>query len=173
MRRRQRGQSVIEFALAAPILIFLMLAGFSVTVMFSDKVIAGYACRQGARLASEIGGSQTNPGGLTSTVDADVVKNVLAVAKAMNYSTLSEIDIYQPTRSDGQYQAGDRLDRFHGDGTAWGLGNFDLQFRNQIPPSETSIGVRLIWQYNPPTGLAAFNINLSEYAVMKAAPVLL
>jgi hypothetical protein len=172
-RRKQRGQSVIEFALAAPVLIFMMLAGFSVTVMVSDKVIAGYACRQGARLASEIGGQQTNPNLTTAQVDADIVKNVLAVARAMNYSSLTEIDIYAPTRADGEYQAGDLLDRFHGDGTAWGSGTFTLAQRKQIPPQETSLGVRLLWQYNPPTGLAAFNVNLSEYAVMKESPVLL
>lgn len=172
-RTRQRGQSVIEFALAAPVLIFLMLAAFSTTVMVSDKVIAGYACRQGARLAAEIGGQQTNPNLTTAQVDDDIVKNVLAVARAMNYSTLTEIDIYRPTRSDGQYQSGDLLDRFHGDGSAWGTGNFDLTQRKQIPPQETSIGLRLLWQYNPPTGLSAFNVNLSEYAVMKASPVLL
>ena len=171
--RKQRGQSVIEFALAAPVLIFMMLAGFSVTVMVSDKVIAGYACRQGARLASEIGGQQTNPNVTTAQVDADIVKNVLAVAKAMNYSSLAEIDIYSPTRADGQYQPGDLLDRFHGDGSSWGVATFTLAQRKQIPPQETSLGVRLLWQYNPPTGLAAFNVNLSEYAVMKESPVLL
>jgi len=173
MRRSQRAQSVIEFAIVSPVLIVMMLSAFDVTVMVSDKVIAGYACRQGARLAAEIGGSQTNPTLTTTQVDQNIVKNVLAVAKAMNYSSLQEIDIYQPSQANGQYTTGDPIDRFHGDGTAWGSGSFPITSRNQIPPNETSIGLRLLWQFAPPTGLQVFTMNLSEYAVMKAAPVLL
>ena len=51
--------------------------------------------------------------------------------------------------------------------------NFPLNFREQIPPNETSIGVRLTWVYQPPTGFASFSIVLQEYSVMKTAPVLL
>ena len=49
---------------------------------------------------------------------------------------------------------------------------FPLTARNQIPPSETSIGVRLDWTYTPPTGVLGFTINLNEHAVYRAAPVL-
>ena len=51
-----------------------------------------------------------------------------------------------------------------------GPNNFDLNQRIQTPPNETSIGVKLVWTYVPPTGSASFNIKLSEYCVMKASP---
>src|SRR5450759_742093 len=50
-RRGQMAQSIVEFAVSAPVLILLLLGGFDTAVMISDKVVAGAACRQGARLA--------------------------------------------------------------------------------------------------------------------------
>ena len=176
-RRRQSGQSIIELAIATPVLLMMLLSAFNVTVMVSDKVIAGYAARQGARLAAEIGGSQTNPTLTTAQIDADIVKNVLAVANAMNYSQLLEVDVYRPTRSDGAITNGDHINAYNASGNSivgqFGGPGFPISERNQIPPSETSMGVRVVWQYTPPTSFASFSITLSEYAVMKASPVLL
>jgi Flp pilus assembly protein TadG len=168
---RQLAQSIVEFAISAPVLILLLLASFDAGVMISDKVIAGAACRQGARLAAEIGGQITNPTLTTSQVDADIVKNVIAVATAMNYSTLKYIYIYQPLQPDGDYHAGDPYDLFDAAGTNLHQG-FLLSARNQVPPDETPIGVRVEWAYNPPTGLPGFALNLSEHAVFRASPVL-
>ena len=47
-RRRKSGQSLIEFAIATPMLIGLLLGAFNVGVLASNKVIAGNATRQGA-----------------------------------------------------------------------------------------------------------------------------
>lgn len=170
-RRSQRAQSIIEFAISAPVLILLLLGAFDVSVMLSDKVIAGAACRQGARLAAEIGGQLTNPTLSTTQVDDNIIKNVLAVASAMNYSTLTYIYIYQPLQPDGDYHAGDPYDLFDASGNTLHQG-FPLSARNQIPPNETPIGVRVEWAYNPPTGLPGFALNLSEHSVFLAAPVL-
>lgn len=168
----QRGQSLIEFAVATPLLIWLLLGSFDVAVMVSDKVIAGAACRQGARLAAEIGGQSTNPGLTTAQADANVVKNVLAVAQAMNYSSMTDIYIYSPQFADGDYHAGDPVDHFDGNGNLIGSYGFPLSNRSQVPPTETPIGVRIEWNYNPPTGLAAFSIHLSEHTTFLASPVL-
>jgi Flp pilus assembly protein TadG len=170
-RNRQLAQSIVEFAISAPVLILLLLAAFDSGVMISDKVIAGAACRQGARLAAEIGGQITNPTLTTSQVDADIIKNVLAVATAMNYSNLKYIYIYQPLQPDGDYHAGDPYDLFDAAGNNLHQG-FPLSARNQVPPDETPIGVRVEWAYNPPTGLPGFALNLSEHAVFRASPVL-
>ena len=169
--RGKLGQSIVEFAVSAPVLILLILGAFDASVMMSDKVIAGAACRQGARLAAEIGGQITNPTLTTATVDADIVRNVLAVATAMNYSTLTFIYIYQPMQPDGDYHAGDPYDLYDATGKNLHLG-FPLTSRNQIPPDETPIGVRVEWNYGPPTGLPGFNLNLGEHAVFRASPVL-
>ena len=108
-RRRQRGQALVELAISVPVLLWLLLGSFDASVMVSDKVIAGYATRQGARLAAEIGGSETNPTLTTMQIDDNIVQNVLAVANAMNYSTLQEIDIYAPRAANGVFNPGTRL----------------------------------------------------------------
>jgi len=172
-RRRQRGQALVELAISVPVLLWLLLGSFDASVMVSDKVIAGYATRQGARLAAEIGGSETNPTLTTMQIDDNIVQNVLAVANAMNYSTLQEIDIYAPRAANGVFNPGtDLYSKFTGAGV-FVSSNFPITAREQIPPNETSIGVKLIWVYRPPTGFASFSINLNEYTVMKTAPVLL
>ena len=188
-RRRQLGQSIVEIALAAPVLLALLLGGFDSAVLVSDKVIAGGACRQGARLGAELGGTITNTVSPPMTVqeaDAYIVRNMLAVAKAMNYSTISDIYIYAPTEADGNLPltgAGaptgpDWVDHFTVTGTPGaytatisGAYNLTLDRRLQVPPSETPIGVKLRWAYAPPTGLG-LNIVLTEYAAFMAAPVL-
>ena len=171
-RSRQLAQSIVELAIATPVLIALLLGAFDVAVMVSDKVIAGAAVRQGARLAAEIGGQTTNPGMTTATADADVVKNVLAVANAMNYSTITNVYIYLPGNADGDYHAGDPVDHYDVNGTLVGSIGFPLTARNQVPPNETPIGVRIEWTYHPPTGVNAFTVNLSEHTTFLASPVL-
>src|SRR5207248_11377269 len=106
----KRGQALAEIAVFIPVLVFLMMGGFDASVMISDKITAGYAVRQGARLAAEIGGSQTTSA-TTSAVDNQIVRNVLAVAKGLTAATPTEIDIYAPSRADGSYTARDPIDQ--------------------------------------------------------------
>src|SRR5256885_5348605 len=150
LRRRQTGQSLIELAISTPLLIFMLFGVFNTAVMISDKIIAGSACRQGARLAAEIGGALTNPTLTTAEVDQNVVRNVLAVASAMNYSTLRSITIYSPASAGGDFNpATDPSDQFDANGNVTHSG-FPLTARNHVPPSQTSIAVRLVWSYPPP-----------------------
>src|SRR5438128_7267271 len=99
---RKRGQSLAEMAVVLPVLVLLLMGGFDASVMISDKITAGYAVRQGARLAAEIGGSQTT-GLTTAQVDNQIVRNVLAVAKGLTSATPTAIAIYPPSRADGRY----------------------------------------------------------------------
>src|SRR5256885_7312856 len=141
-RKSQTGQSLIELAVASPVLIFMLFGVFNTAVMISDKVIAGSACRQGARLAAEIGGSLTNPTSTTAEVDQNVVRNVLAVASAMNYSTPRTITIYSPSNPGGGFNAPtDPYDQFDASGNVT-HSSFPLTARNHVPPSQTSIAVR-------------------------------
>jgi len=171
---RKRGQSLAEMAVVIPVLVFLLMGGFDASVMISNKITAGYAVRQGARLAAEIGGSQTT-GATTSVVDNQIVRNVLAVAKGLTSATPTEIDVYAPSRADGSYTPGDPIDQYFisaGGGISPGTQTFPLTNRQQTPPYETSIGVRILWTYTPPAGIFPSNMQLADYAVMKAAPLL-
>jgi len=173
---RRRGQSLAELAVAIPVIFFLLMGGFDASTMISDKVTSGSAVRQGARLAAELGGSQTNPNGTTAAVDQQIVRNVLAVARGMTSATITEVDIYRPEEANGVYDPGDDLiDQYFissGGGVTPGTMTFPIQNRQQTPPDETSIGVRLVWQFHPPAGIFPQNMQLTDYAVMKAAPIL-
>jgi Flp pilus assembly protein TadG len=174
-RRMTRGQSLAEMAVVIPVLVFLLMGGFDASVMISDKITAGYAVRQGARLAAEIGGSQTT-NATTAVVDQQIIRNVLAVARGLTSATPTEIDIYAPSRADGSYQSGDPLDQYFisaGGGVSAGTQTFPVQNRQQTPPNETSIGVRILWTYAPPAGIFPSNMRIADYAVMKAAPLLI
>src|SRR2546428_13967443 len=138
----KRGQSLAEMAVVIPVLVFLLMGGFDASVMLRDKITAGYAVRQGARLAAEIGGSQTT-GLTTAQVDNQIVRNVLAVAKGLTAATPTEIDIYAPSRADGSYTAGDPIDQYFisaGGGISPGTQTVPVPNRPQTPPDAASLG---------------------------------
>src|SRR2546429_7003195 len=111
-RRRGRGQSLAEMAVVIPVLFFLLMGGFDATVMIADRVTGGYAVRQAARLAAELGGSQTNPSATTSQIDMQIVRNAQAVARGLTSATVTEIDIYAPSQPDGVYRSTDPVDQY-------------------------------------------------------------
>jgi Flp pilus assembly protein TadG len=170
--RSQRGQSVVEFAIVTPALIFFVFGSFVVETIMSDQMTAGYAVRQGTRLATELGGSKTNPTATQSQIDQKIVRNILAVTRTMASGSVQEIDIYRVSSADGKLQAGDLVDQFNGSGTALATQSFTLDKRVQTPPNETSIGVRLTWRYTPPGGSGFAVYNSISWAVMRASPVL-
>jgi Flp pilus assembly protein TadG len=163
----------VELALVIPLVSVLLLGGFDTTMLVSDKLTAVYAARQGARLGSELGGLQTNPGVSQSTIDKKIVRNVLAVTTRLVSGTIQEIDIYQANSLDGTYQAGDPIDQYDGTGAplAGGQQTFTLDKRTQTPPTEASIGVRILWKFTFPAQTQG-SLSMMDYAVMKAAPVL-
>jgi Flp pilus assembly protein TadG len=171
--RKRRGQSLVELAITIPVMALLLLGGFDTTMLIWDKLVAGYAVRQGVRLASELGGRQTNPTATQAAIDQKIVRNVLAVTNSWAYGTLLELDIYGVTRADGVMQATDYKDQFDGSGNPLGGGQqtFTLERRYQTPPDETTIGVRLVWRFTVPAGTFG-NMTFTEYAVMNSSPVL-
>ena len=151
--RRKRGQSLVELALTVPVMALLLLGGFDCTMLVWDKLVAGYAVRQGARLASEIGGRQTNPTATQANVDKKIVRNVLAVTSSWAYGSLQELDIYGATRTDGVLQQTDYQDQFDGSGNPLpgGLQTLTLERRTQSPPTRPRSGSG--WCGNSPSQL--------------------
>jgi Flp pilus assembly protein TadG len=174
--RRRVGQSLVELALAVPVMFLLLMGGFDASILVSDKVTSASAVRQGARLAAELGGLQTNPGATTTSVDMQVVRSVLAITHGMSMMTITEIDIYAPHSRNGSYDAandpGNEYFISASGSVSVGRQTFPISARRQTPPNETSIGVRLVWAYHAPGGIFPRNLQLTDYAVMKAAPVL-
>src|SRR6202022_881305 len=79
--RKKRAQSLVELAVTIPVMAILLLGGFDCTMLVWDKLVASYATRQGVRLASELGGRQTNPTATQAAIDKKIVRNGLAGPK--------------------------------------------------------------------------------------------
>lgn len=125
----KRGQAITEVALITPLALLLVLGGYDVSVMASDKVLATSAVRHGTRLGSEIGGfgvvngspacngamaNGTNTPANFLAADRQVISTVLAATANMTYlgtgSPLSklpdEIIIYNPADPGGVFNSG-------------------------------------------------------------------
>ena len=162
-------------AIVLPVMMLLLMGGFDASLLIINKMTAGNAVRQGARLAAELGGTQSNPNLTTQQIDFQVVRNVLAVTQGLTDSSVTEVDVYRPSRADGFYAPGDPIDQYFisaGGAITIGTQTFLVTNRNQTPPTETSIGVRLLWTYRAPAGVFPSSMSLSDYCVMKAAPIL-
>jgi Flp pilus assembly protein TadG len=175
-RARQRAQSAVEMALSLPVLVVLLMSVFNITVLISDRIVAGYATRQGARMASQLGtGSGMTPG----QVDQQICQSVLVSSSNLNFAAITEVDIYRvpQTATNGTWQSSYAQDRYTVDAafatcTATSTQTFQAPTRIVAPPNEDSIGVRILWQYTPPTGTYSINVALDEFTVMRASPVL-
>src|SRR6202022_1223686 len=100
--RKKRAQSLVELAVTIPVMAILLLGGFDCTMLIWDKLAAGYAVRQGVRLASELGGRQTNPTATQAAIDKKIARNVLAITKTS--STAAETPL--PVRSRRSHWSG-------------------------------------------------------------------
>lgn len=177
-RRFQRGQSVTEFAIAAPVLILLLLGAFDLTNLSNDLITAQEATRTGARVASILGGQTCVPAGSLLTelqVDDEIASDVRAVASRIVYGTITAVYIYTPAATNGVFNAGtDKYARYNATG-ARVSSSFSTTVpydRNQIKDAETSVGVELDWTFRPPTGVGSPTLNFKEYSVFKAETVL-
>jgi Flp pilus assembly protein TadG len=175
-RAGQCGQSAVELALSLPVLVVLLMSVFNITVLISDRLVAGYATRQGARMAAQLGNGQ---GVAASQVDQQICQSVLVSATNLNFATITEVDIYKVPSSatGGALQSSYSQDRYTVDSslttcTAIAPQTYAVASRGVAAPYEDSIGVRILWQYTPPTGTYSVNIALDEFTVMKAAPVI-
>jgi Flp pilus assembly protein TadG len=159
-------------ALLTPVLVVMVFWAFQTVTLVTDRVTAGHAVRQGARLGGQLCGSQVSPGLTQAQIDGDIVQNVLAVTRTLSYASVLEIDIYKVTAADGTLQTTDLQDQFDGSGNPLVTQTFTVGQRVSSPPTETSVGVRLYWRYQPPTGYQFTSLNISDRAVMKCQPIL-
>ena len=141
------------------------------------------------------GSSTTDP----TNVDSDMVTSVETIAKGLqNVTSLDEIDIYDPcgaaacttsstgnaecndsTSTYGKYVSGQPVDIWKKVSGNWTFTNtqnppsyptnYTLDQRVQTHPTESELGVRLVFTYTSPT-LRVFTQTDSQYSVIRLAP---
>jgi Flp pilus assembly protein TadG len=171
-REGGRGQSLVEVAITTPVLLALIMGLFDAGTLVIDQVTMTGAAREGARLAAAMGGTQSNPGDTHCELDGTIVQGVLAVASSARFATVTEIDVYQPTSSDGSYVAGNPVNRYDGSGSSIGPCSYTMAMRTQDIPNEAQIAVRVIWKYQPPMLFVSKTaLTMSQYTTMMMAPI--
>jgi Flp pilus assembly protein TadG len=99
MRRSvsQRGQSLLEFALLAPFVLFFLLALVDFGIAIDRRIILDHAVREGARYAA-VGGEALTTG--VPATQADIAS--YTTAQAQNLSTDVPV-CYDDANNDGVY----------------------------------------------------------------------
>jgi hypothetical protein len=104
---RQRGQTLVEFALVFPIFIMLLLGIIEFAFMFNAVLSANYATRDASLIAAEAG---SNPG-----ADCIIIAKVLADMQApVDNASVSQIIIYRAKPSGDPWNGS-----YTGSGNVW------------------------------------------------------
>ena len=82
-RDREQGQSMVEFALVAPLLMLLLLAVIDIGQLLSSQDSVMYASRQGARLMGAYG-SAPPPGSSATNPDTLIVNTITETLRGNN-----------------------------------------------------------------------------------------
>ena len=176
-RRRQRGQSLVEFALVLPVLLFMTLGVVEMGFAIAHNSTMVTATRQAARVGSQqVNGSPTRkqpdntPAGIAAAANVDpliigAIEGVLlSPGSPTTLSEVVEIDIFQATDSGGV--SGGNLNKWipgagpvlPGSSPATNL-HFTPASSPWDPKTRTgaataqNIGVRIIYKYNMITPL--------------------
>ncbi len=187
-RRRlsRRGQSLVEFAAIVPLLLFAVMGIYSVSQLISAQDATTVASRNGARLASELGGNGWVTGSLftdPTIADQKIVATAVAGVKAPAVPpgvTVVEIDVYRPstdaTQPAGYFNTTDPLmliDRYNPDGTpypGW-TQQYTLDQRHDVLGNEALIAVRVVYSYQSPVQLFGWlSGQRTAYTVMQIQP---
>lgn len=181
-RSREQGQALVETAVVIAVILSLLMGVYAVSQFASDQNTAGTSTRAGARLASELGnagytgasfsGCQTNAKD-PCAIDRQIVQSVCQVALTMPFvSSVDEVDIYLPTASSGQQQAGDLVDKYTSctagqSAVSWTYG---LDQRNQTHPNESYVGVSVKYHYKSPVPIFPLATVSTVYTVTQLSP---
>jgi hypothetical protein len=105
-RRRQRGQSLTEFAVILPIFFFLLIAPIELGFMYMHHVGLEYATRAGARVGALLASGKSNSltwPSVCPTIDAQIIASVertlVDVGSLVDLDHVNSIQIYKSTAS--------------------------------------------------------------------------
>jgi hypothetical protein len=198
-RRRERGQTVVEFALIVPVFTLILLGMLEFGFVFDHTLTIQYASREGARVGSAMAngggtlGCGTGQSPNASTVDPLVVAAVARVLTSpgsrVKIDQVPEIRIFKANSSGGQVGsyvnvwtydpgAGPIIDGRPLDYRQTSVGWAACSRSNGSPPD--SIGVRLVYTYRLQTALGSVmrffggsgmsTITVSDRTVMSLNP---
>jgi Flp pilus assembly protein TadG len=174
-RDRQRGQSLVEFAMLVPVFLIILLGILEMGFMFDHTMTVSYATREGARSGSAFasGNATTMPCVTSVDVDKHIVAAVQRVLEAPDSQVVvrdvQSIRIYKSNTSGQEVPglvnvwtyaagAGPQVDNapldFIQSSSAWNACTRDNTWNGVAAPPD-SIGVAISYRYTFVTALSA------------------
>lgn len=174
-REKERGASLIEFAVVMPILLIILIGIMEVGAAFRDYLTTSHAVREGVRLLSAKGDDpDSDCSALLAAVDT-----MLMVGR---FENLDRIEIYEADADGNQigsrtntytFTFGDPEDCEDWDG--YPGANYPPTSRNVLAGGSTPldiIGMRIVYEHNWLTGFPPFNgqITIDETTISRVEP---
>ncbi len=170
-RERQRGQGLVEFTLAVPVVVLILLSVAELGLAFGNVNTVGYGSREGARVGSALatGGVTDCSGGSDPTlVDATLVSAVQRILKSpgsgIDISKVQEIRIFKATSTGGETSGRVNVWRYTGERTGpevdpgpgsayidfnlFGSNSWPACSRDNSASTPDSIGVTVKYRYD-------------------------
>lgn len=174
-QKRQRGQSLVEFAVIMSFVLFPILAGaVDLSNLLDSHLGIVYATRQAARVGAE---EDQN-----AVADCAILGSIYAATQNLNLVTVTRIVIFQ---IDSTGTITGKKDVYAGNPgcptppnppitaspNTWNPA-IDPTLRNDSPPNEDSIGIEIDYTYSWQTGfIATGNFTGTDQTIMKLNPV--
>lgn len=149
-RRRQRGQTLVEFALVLPIMFTVVFGIIEFCFLFESVDTVNFAAREGARVGAVLG--PTDVGADSKIIQA--IQAATSGGSSLLFSTIKYIEIFRSNQN-GAVPAvltsctpGANEDVFDGQGNQCGTANWPPTSRNATFNSADYLGVRITFAYN-------------------------
>lgn len=164
-RRGERGQSLVEFAIAVPIFLALMYGCIEMGMVFKTRSAYQQAVQEAARVGAQAG-----------STDQMALSELQSMLPAENLNTIQSVTIYDATISNTlppvsatgmytTYQYNPTTQGFDQVGSA----SWTIASRNTKATALDRLGVQVVYRYNSLTG--AFGpITMSQNAVALLEP---
>ena len=161
----QRGQTIVEFALVAPILLFLFFAVLEGSLLVFTMGAFRYAASQGAIQDTELGNA--------SNADTQAVQVIRTSPGVTSLATVTEVDIYRVNQgASGQLTAdGSAYNKYRLDGTAISV-TWPPSGRNVRSGFSDFLGVTISYTYQWKSGklLGATPLQLKQTFYARLEP---
>ena len=167
LRRRSRGQAIAEFALVAPVLLFLLFGVFEAGLLMFAVGSARFAAGEAARQESE-SGNAANADTVTLQVIRDTALGTTSLAQ------VTRIDIYRMIEQpDGTLVVDNsKFNRYLLDGTPVGGVVWTPTSRNVTNGQSDFLGVTINYTYRWKSGviLGQPTLNLTQSFYVRLEP---
>jgi len=153
-RRRERGQTLVEFALVAPLLLLVIFGTIEFCFLYQSLNTVDFAAREGARVGAVLGPTD-------ATADSKIIQAIFAATSngtGLLFSQIQMIEIFRssengsvppPLASCAQQATPPFEDVYDGQGNACpGTLGWPPSARNAVLNSADYLGVRITFAYN-------------------------